>query len=118
MCLGAVSVCSCRCPVSVKKLKLEFKGVMGVVLCDRVVGKGGKAESWGDCNTGDAGRLGNGDVELRTKGILNEESGPLLCIAGDTLRMVFMVIGFCTYWSEERKESTLHLMVSLRLLCE
>ena len=59
-------------------LKLDSNGVMGAVLLDRIVGKGGKAQSWGEGNTGDTGRLGIGDVELRRNGILNGDLGPLL----------------------------------------
>lgn len=58
-------------------------------------------------NTGDAGRLGNGEVELRRKGILNGFLGPLLCIAGDALRAVFAAIGSGECWSDRRIESTL-----------
>ena len=76
-----------------EKLKLDSNGVVGVVLCDLAVGKGGKAESWGKGNTGDVGRLGNGEVELRRNGILNGCLGPLLWKAGDALRAVFVATG-------------------------
>ena len=91
---------SCRLPLSDEKLKLDSKGVVGVVSCDLAVGKGGKALSWGVGNKGDAGRLGNGDVELRRNGILNGDLGRLLCIAGDVVRAVFSTIGFDECWSE------------------
>ncbi len=74
-----------------EKLKLESDGVVGVVPCDLVVGKGGNAESWGVGKTGDAGRLGNGDVELLRKGTLNGDLGRLRCITGDA---VFPAVDF------------------------
>ena len=92
-CAAAVSIWSCGLLDFDGKLKLDSNGVVGVVLCDLVVGKGGKAQSWGMGNTGDAGRLGNGNVELRRNGILNEDLGPLLWIVGDALRAVFTVFG-------------------------
>lgn len=85
---------SCGLSVSDEKLKLDSSGVVEVTPCDLVVGKGGKALSCGVGNWGDAGRLGNGDVELRRRGIVNGDLGPLLCTAGDTLRVVFPAIGF------------------------
>ena len=88
---------------------------MGVVLCDLAVGKGGKAQSWGMGNTGDAGRLGSGDVELRRKGILNADLEPLLWIAGDALRALSTATASGKCWSDRRIESTLHCIVSLRI---
>lgn len=92
-CPAAVSNRSCGLLDFDRKLKLDSNGVVGVVLCDLVVGKGGKAQSWGMGNTGDAGRLGNGKVELRRNGILNADLGPLLWIVGDALRAVFTAYG-------------------------
>ena len=56
--------------------------------------------------TGDAGRLGNGEVELRRKGILNGCLGPLLCNPGDALRAVFAAVGSGECWFDRRIEST------------
>lgn len=86
---------------------------MGVVLCDLAVGKGGKAQSWGMGITRDSGRLGNGDVGLRRKGILNGDLGLLLLVTGDALRAVFTAIGFGNCWSDRRMASTLDRIVSL-----
>ena len=84
---------------------------------DLAAGKGGNAQSCGEGKTGDAGRRGNGDVELRRKGILNGDMGRLLCIAGDALRVVFPAIGFGKCWSDLSLESTSHFTVSLSILC-
>ena len=100
LCPATIPSRSCRLPLSDENLKLDSKGVVGVASCDLDVGKGGKALSWGVGSKGDAGRLGNGDVELRRNGILNGDLGRLLCIAGDVVRAVFSTIGFDECWSE------------------
>ena len=92
-CPAAVSTRSCELLGFNGKLKLDSNGVVGVVLCDLAVGKGGKAQSWGMGSTGDAGRLGNGDVELRRKGILKGYLAPLPWIAGEALRAPFTAMG-------------------------
>lgn len=106
-CLATAPICSWGLPDLEGKLKLDSNGVVGVVLCDLAVGKGGKAQSWGMGNTGDTGRLGNGEVELRRNGILNGDLVPLLWIAGDALRAVCTAIGSGKCWSAWRIESTL-----------
>lgn len=116
-CPAAVLTCSCGLLDFNGKLKLDSDGVVGVVLCDLAVGKGGKAQSWGVGNTGDAGRVGNGDVGLRRKGILNGDLRPLLEIAGDALRAVFTAIGSDECGWDWRIESTLHDLVSFGILC-
>ena len=112
-----MSARSCGLPLFEEKLKLDSNGVVGVLSCDLGFGKGGKALSWGIGNTGDTGRLGNGVVVLRRKGILNGDLGPLLCIAGDTVPAVVVTIAFGERCPECRKESTLYDKVSLGMDC-
>lgn len=116
-CPAAVSIRSCGLLDLNGKLKLDSNGVVGVVLCDLAVGKGGKAQSWGTGSTGDVGRLGNGDVELRTKGILKGYLEPLPWIAGEALRGVLAAMGSGKCLSVWRIESTLHDIISLGTLC-
>ena len=68
-------------------------------------------------NTGDAGRLGNGEVELRIKGILNGYLGPLLCTAGEALRAVFGATGSGECRFDRRIESTLYDSQLGEILC-
>ena len=112
-----MSALSCGLFLFEERLKLDSNGVVGVLSCDLGFGKGGKALSWGICNTGDTGRLGNGDVVLRRKGILKEDLAPLLCIVGDIGPVVVVTMGFGERRSECRKESTLHDTVSLGMHC-
>lgn len=106
---AASSARSCELPPSDVKLKLESNGVVG----DLTVGNGGKALSCDTGNTGDTGRLGNGDVELRRNGTLKGDLGRLLCVVGDAVCAVFPAVGFGECLSECRKESTFYDTISL-----
>lgn len=105
---AALSARSCGLPPFDEKLKLESNGVVG----DLAVGNGGKALSCDMGNTGDTGRLGSGDVELRRNGTLNGDLGRLLCVAGDAVCAMFPAVGFGECRSECRKESTLYDTIS------
>ena len=89
------------------KLKVDSNGVVGVPSCDLAVGKGGNAQSWGIGKVGDVGRLRNGEVELRRKGILKEDLWPLLWMMGDALCGILTVVE-----SEWSNDSSLHDKVS------
>lgn len=98
---ATLSAHSCELPPFVEKLKLESSGVVG----DLAIGNGGKALSCDVGNTGDTGRLGNGDVELRRNGTLKGDLGRLLCVTGDAVCAVISAVDFeCL--PKRRKEST------------